>query len=66
METLRARATVVLGSGQTSVDRKLLDEFSLKPQKKNQKEDAQSRDTDITRSHLLISASTAPSHSRKL
>lgn len=47
METLRARATVVLGSGQTSVDRKLLDEFSLKPQKKNQKEDAQSQTSHV-------------------
>lgn len=34
-DTLRAWRCIVFGSGQTNDDRKLLDEFSLTPQKKN-------------------------------
>lgn len=38
-ETLRARLAVTFGSGQANEDRKLLEELSLKPQKKSQQMD---------------------------
>lgn len=69
MEMLRASLSVVLGSGQTSEDRKQSAEFSLKSQNQSWgTKDKKLRDvvTAGVLSHQLMEASTAPSHSKKL
>lgn len=68
-DTLRARRSVVFGSGHVNDDRKLLDEFSLKPQKNHQHgscDTAGMMSEPIWRSYQLTPASTAPSHSSRL